>query len=61
MKFIVEVWAKDNKIDTKQLQWCGYFSLYPLENHKVDAILQVGVKDDSYLYNELKFPEQSRR
>jgi len=56
MKFIAEAWAKDNKIRHKAASGgvVTSLALYLLENHKVDAILQVGVKDDSYLYNELK-------
>lgn len=34
-------------------------ALYLLEYNKIDAILQVGVKDNSYLFNELKISKSS--
>ena len=56
MKSICEAWASDNTIRHKAASGGVVTSLaiYLLEYKKVDAILQVGVKDGSYLYNELK-------
>lgn len=56
MKSICEAWATDNTIRHKAASGGVVTSLaiYLLEYKIVDAILQVGVKDGSYLYNELK-------
>lgn len=56
MKSIVEAWSADETIRHRAASGGVITSLaiYLVETHKVDAILQVGVRDDSYLYNELK-------
>lgn len=56
MKSIAEAWSADATIRRKAASGGVITSLaiYLIETHKVDAILQVGVRDDSYLYNELK-------
>ncbi len=56
MKFIAEAWATDSVIRHKAASGGVVTSLaiFLLEHHWVDAILQVGVKETSYLYNELK-------
>lgn len=56
MKSICEAWAADKAIRHKAASGGVVTSLAIslLEHHEVDAILQVGVKDGSYLYNELK-------
>ncbi len=53
---ICEAWSSDANIRHKAASGgiCTSLALYLLETHKVDAILQVGVRNDSYLYNELK-------
>lgn len=55
MKSICEAWSADQVIRHKAASGGVVTSLclYLLEHHKVDAVLQVGVKEDSYLYNEL--------
>lgn len=56
MKSICEAWSTDKQIRYKAASGGVITSLaiYLLELQKVNAILQVGVKDNSYLYNELK-------
>lgn len=56
MKSIAEAWSANPEIRHKAASGGVITSLaiYLLEQHKVDAVLQVGVRDDSYLYNELK-------
>lgn len=56
MKSIAEAWSADSTIRHKAASGGVITSLaiYLVESHKVDAVLQVGVRDDSYLYNELK-------
>lgn len=56
MKSIAEAWSANPEIHHKAASGGVITSLaiYLVEQHKVDAILQVGVRDDSYLYNELK-------
>ena len=56
MKSISEAWATDKNIRHKAASGGVVTSLaiYLLEHQKVDAILQIGVKDGGYLYNELK-------
>lgn len=56
MKAICEAWATDDTIRHKAASGGVVTSLaiYLLEHHEVDAILQVGVENGSYLYNELK-------
>ena len=56
MKFIAEAWSANATLRHKAASGGIITSLaiYLLESHKVDAVLQVGVRDDSYLYNELK-------
>ena len=53
---IAEAWSAYPEIRHKAASGGVITSLavYLVEQHKVDAILQVGVRDDSYLYNELK-------
>lgn len=55
MKSICEAWSADKEIRHKAASGGVVTSLclYLIEQHKVDAILQVGVREDSYLYNEL--------
>lgn len=52
---ICQAWSSDKEIRFKAASGGVVTSLaiYLLEQKKVDAILQVGVRDDSYLYNEL--------
>lgn len=56
MKSIAEAWSASPEIRHKAASGGVVTSLaiYFIEQHKVDAILQVGVRSDSYLYNELK-------
>ena len=56
MKSIAEAWSTNSNIRHKAASGGVITSLaiYLVEQHKVDAVLQVGVRDDSYLYNELK-------
>ena len=53
---VEEAWSGDAQIRHKAASGGVVTSLaiYLLESHTVDAILQVGVMEDSYLYNELK-------
>lgn len=50
-----ESWSLNNKIRKKSATGgvISSLAIYLLENKKVDAILQVGVKNNSWLYNEL--------
>lgn len=52
---VTESWANDNVIRKKSASGgvISALAIYLLESKKVDAILQVGVKKDSWLYNEL--------
>lgn len=56
IKAVVEAWAIDKNIRHRAASGGVVTSLaiFLLEQHKVDAVLQVGVCNDSYLYNELK-------
>lgn len=56
MQSICQAWSADKEIRHKAASGGVVTSLaiYLLEQRKVDAILQVGVRDDSYLYNELR-------
>lgn len=56
MKALSEAWSSDSEIRFKAASGGVVTSLaiYLLEKNKVDAVLQVGVRADSYLYNELK-------
>lgn len=56
MKSIAEAWSADSIIRHKAASGGVITSLaiYLVESRKVDAVLQVGVRNDSYLYNELK-------
>lgn len=56
MKSIAEAWSANPDIRHKAASGgvITSLSIYLIERHKVDAVLQVGVRDDSYLYNELK-------
>lgn len=53
---ICEAWSADKDIRHRAASGGVVTSLaiYLLEQKKVDAILQVGVRDDSYIYNELR-------
>lgn len=53
---VSEGWAKDAEIRYKAASGgvVTSLALYLIESKLVDAILHVGVKDGSYLYNELK-------
>ena len=55
MVSICQAWAADKVVRHKAASGGVVTSLclYLLEHHKVDAVLQVGVKDNSYLHNEL--------
>ena len=55
MKSICEAWSADEVIRHKAASGGVVTSLclYLLEHNKVDAVLQVGVRNDSYIYNEL--------
>lgn len=56
MLSIADAWSSDENIRFRAASGGVITSLaiYLLETHQVDAILQVGVCNDSYLYNELK-------
>lgn len=56
MLSICEGWAADAAIRHKAASGGVVTSLAicAIEQHLVDAVLQVGVRDDSYLYNELR-------
>ncbi len=56
MMSICESWSADKEIRNKAASGGVVTSLAIclLEQRKVDAVLQIGVKNDSYLYNELK-------
>ncbi len=56
MLSICQAWSSDEDIRYKAASGGVVTSLAIclLEHHLVDAILQVGVRDDSYLYNELR-------
>ena len=56
MKYICESWSANKEIRHKAASGGVVTSLAIclLEQEKVDAVLQVGVRNDSYLYNELK-------
>ncbi|MCR5247815.1 MAG: Coenzyme F420 hydrogenase/dehydrogenase, beta subunit C-terminal domain [Paludibacteraceae bacterium] len=56
MKSVKEAWSADKLIRHKAASGGVITSLaiHLLEKRKVDAVLQVGVCDDSYLFNELK-------
>jgi coenzyme F420 hydrogenase subunit beta len=56
MKQITEAWSSDSIIRKKGSSGgvLSTLAIFLLENKKVDAVLQVGVKSNSYLYNELK-------
>lgn len=56
MLCIKEAWSADATIRHKAASGGVVTSLaiYLVENKLVDAVLQVGVREDSYLYNELK-------
>ena len=53
---VKEAWANDDNLRFKAASGgvTSALAIYLLEHRKVDAILQVGVKDGDYLYNELK-------
>lgn len=52
---VTESWANDKELRKKSATGgvISALAIYLLESKKVDAILQVGVKKDSWLYNEL--------
>lgn len=52
---VSETWATDETLRKKSATGgvISSLAIYLLESKKVDAILQVGVKKDSWLYNEL--------
>lgn len=56
MKAISESWSSDEIVRYKAASGgvVTSIAIYLLESRKVDAILQVGVCENSYLYNELK-------
>ena len=56
MKAIYEAWSSDSMIRHKAASGGVITSLaiYLIETKKVGAVLQVGVREDSYLYNTLK-------
>lgn len=56
MQSICQAWAADKNIRHRAASGGVVTSLaiYLLEQKKVDAILHVGVRDDNYLYNELR-------
>lgn len=56
LKYITEAWATDEEIRYKAASGgvVTSIAIYLLEQKAVDAIFQVGVRSDSYLYNELK-------
>lgn len=53
---VAEAWSTDKQLRHKAASGgvSSALALYLLETHKVDGILQVGVKENSFLYNELK-------
>ena len=53
---IVEGWSRDTELRHKAASGgvVSSLAIYFLETQKVDAVLQVGVRNDSYLLNELK-------
>lgn len=53
---VVEGWARNATLRYKAASGgiVSSIAIYMLESGKADAVLQVGVKDDNYLYNELK-------
>lgn len=53
---VAEAWSKDSYLRFKSASGgvSSALALYLIEKHIVDGILQVGVKDNSFLYNELK-------
>ncbi len=53
---VCEGWSSDERIRHKAASGgvVTALALYLIERKIVDAVLQVGVKEDSYLYNELK-------
>ena len=55
-KRIEEAWAADDEIRKKASSGgvISALAVFLIEQKKVDAILQVGVVENSYLYNELK-------
>jgi len=52
---VVEAWSTDDTLRKKSATGgvISSFAVYLLESEKVDAILHVGVKKNSWLYNEL--------
>ena len=56
MQSVEESWSSDSTIRHKAASGgvVSSLALYLLESHSVDAVLQVGVEDGSYLYNKLK-------
>lgn len=52
---VTEAWATDSKLRKKSATGgiISSLAIYLLESNKVDAILQVGVNKNSWLYNEL--------
>jgi len=53
---VAEAWSTDKELRFKAASGgvSSALALYLLDSHKVDAVLQVGVKDGSFLYNTLK-------
>ena len=53
---VAEAWSTDNDLRHKAASGgvSSALALYLLESKKVDGVLQVGLKDGSFLYNELK-------
>ena len=53
---VVEGWSKDTSLRHKSASGgiVSSLAIYMLETGQTDAVLQVGVCDDSYLYNEMK-------
>ena len=56
VKEVVEGWSTDSVLRHKAASGgiVSTLAIYMLESEKADAVLQVGVKKDSYLYNEMK-------
>ena len=56
VEHVAEAWSTDKSLRFKAASGgvSSALALYLLESHKVDAVLQVGVKEDSFLYNTLK-------
>lgn len=56
IKQISEAWSADSLIRKKASSGgvISTLAIYLLDSQKVDCILQVGVRDDSYLYNTLR-------